>query len=66
MKIFVDKGSGFKLTGRTGQPEEVQKLKRRFPGNIDASGDLIFCEDDLSTYYNDLIPFLKKISNNPK
>jgi hypothetical protein len=66
MKIFVDKGNGFKVTGRSDRPEVLQKLKGSFPDYIDNSGDLVFCEDDLSTYFNELIPFLKKISNNAK
>jgi len=66
MKIIVDKGNGFKITGSTDNPQVIETLKGYFPDYIDSCGDLVFCQDDLSAYYNELIPFLKKISNAAK
>jgi hypothetical protein len=63
MKILVDKGSGFVIDGETDHPEAIQKLQERFLDFVDAAGDLVFSEDDLTIYYGELIPFLKATGN---
>jgi hypothetical protein len=62
MKIFVDKGNGFKMTGKIDKPETIQQIKSEFTDYQDAYGDLFFSEKDLNAYYNGLKPFLKNLS----
>ena len=60
MKIFIDKGSGFKIHGEIDHPETIKQIRERFEEYIDVDGDVFFSGDDLPVYHDEFIPFLDK------